>query len=650
MRTMESLPIVRRLCSALGRAAVVLMVFANVPQAAAAAPDNARLAALARDVDRVESVRNVKRIMLSWANYVDQGQWERAAALFADDALLQHGDDQFHGRADILAYFRRVIGKGTDGLPASTIHTPYLFTPIVTLSADGNTAKARWHALSMRGTLGGDASWQGGIFECVYVRRNGGWKIASHVFTPQLLGPYETGWSSWKKEIPLVPYHFEPTDIGKSAALGPGVTATGPAKASLAALGGRIQALRDEEQVRNLQNAYGYYVDFKMWDDVTDLFAPASSVEVAGVGSYKGSKGVRRNLEREGGAINLRYGEMYDHIQADMVVEVAADGFHARGRGIEIGMVGNNDGPAYWIITRFDNLYVKQGGKWRFDKMRLARAVKTDYFQGWGKSWIATEPASAAFRPDGPASAELPPLWQLERPAPVARPLPATTLAKAETGVFAAGGFDAIENLAGGYGQYLDDNHWEELGSLFAAQGERDSAGGGFIRTPARIASFSRKRYGAYNEHRTFANMHIRTQPVIDISPDGMKGQDRTRLFQIAIGPANAITGRSGAMFVSGMYEDDLIFEDGVWKMKRADIDHLIYMPYKTGWTGIKEGVGARSSPSLGAVAGEKFDAMNTGDVNAAYPKLPHMWFHYRNPVSGRVPPYLMPKYILPEP
>ncbi len=313
-------------------------------------------------------------------------------------------------------------------------------------------------------------------------------------------------------------------------------------------------------------------------------------------------------------------------------------------------MVGTNDGPAHWVVTRFDNLYVKSGGKWRFDRMRLARAMKTDYFQGWARSWIDTEPASAAYKPDGPAPAALPALWLLERPAPVARPLPSVSLAKAELGVKSAGGFDAIENLAGGYGQYLDDNHWEELGSLFAAQGERDSAGGGFIRTPARIASFSRKRYGAYNAHRTFANMHIRTQPVIDISPDGLKGQDRTRLFQIVIAPTNATTGRTGAMFVSGMYEDDLVFEDGLWKMKRADIDHLIYMPYKTGWTGIKEGVSARSAPSLGAVAGEKFDAMNTGDINGAYPRLPHMWFHYRNPVSGRNPPYLMPKYILPEP
>ena len=30
--------------------------------------------------------------------------------------------------------------------------------------------------------------------------------------------------------------------------------------------------MNDEDKVRNLQNAYGYYMDRKMWDDVTDLF------------------------------------------------------------------------------------------------------------------------------------------------------------------------------------------------------------------------------------------------------------------------------------------------------------------------------------------------------------------------------------------
>jgi ketosteroid isomerase-like protein len=607
-----------------------------------------RLASLARDVDRAESIRAVKRLEMAWPQYIDLGEWQRAADLFTDDAELAHAEDHFHGRAEIVAYFRRMIGKGTDGLPTNTIHIPFLVTPIVTLSADGNTAKGRWHAISMRGTPSGDASWQGGVFECIYARQHGVWKIASQIFKPTMVGPYETGWHAYYPELPLFPYHFQPDDVGKSAVLGPAVKAP-PTKTSLPALAGRIQALRDEQAIRNLQDAYGYYVDQKMWVDVADLFAATGSIEISGVGHYAGKTGIRQALELDG-PDGLRYGEMNDHVQADLIVDVMPDGKHARARGIDIGMIGRNEGGASWVVTRFDNLFVKQDGIWRFDTMRQALGMKTDYAQGWGKNWTGPSAPPPELQPTGPAPAALPPMWQMERTG-IAKPIAGMSLAQAEKSVFIAAGYDAIENLAGGYGQYLDDNHWEELGLLFAAQGERDSAGGGFIRTPARIASFSRQRYGPYNPHRTGQNMHMRTQPVIDLSPDGQKGQMRTRLLQFAIPSGEAKGPFREPMIITGMYEDDVVFENGLWRIKRADIDHLLYThSYKDGWTHIGEGEGTRHTPTMSSVAGVKFDAPGAGDTDPSFPKLPHMWFHYRNPVSGREPPYLMPKYPLPQP
>ena len=145
--------------------------------------------------------------------------------------------------------------------------------------------------------------------------------------------------------------------------------------------------------------------------------------------------------------------------------------------------------------------------------------------------------------------------------------------------------------------------------------------------------------------------MHMRTQPVIDISSDGKKGQIRTRLLQFVIGPAEGKGPFREPMIVTGMYEDDVVFEDGLWRIKRADIDHLLYThSYRDGWTHIAEGEGAKRGPSLASVAGVKFDAPGAGDTEPSFPRLPHMWFHYRNPVSGREPPYLMPKYPLPQP
>ncbi len=273
-----------------------LLLALSWPVAAAAPADAPRLAALARDVDRVESVRQIKRLQLAWAHYVEAGDWPRAAALFTDDARLSHNQRVSTGRAEILAYMRDAIGHGTDGLPAHMIHLPLLMAPIVTLSADGNKANGRWHAFSLRGTLGGEASWSGGIFSNEYVRQDGVWKISRQAFTQYMGGTYEQGWRSAAPELPLVPYDFQPDEVGKPAALGAAVPAAAPSRATLPTLAGRIRALNDEAAVRNLQNAYGYYLDQKMWDDVVDLFAPSASVSIAGIGTWTGPAGIRRSL------------------------------------------------------------------------------------------------------------------------------------------------------------------------------------------------------------------------------------------------------------------------------------------------------------------------------------------------------------------
>ena len=45
--------------------------------------------------------------------------------------------------------------------------------------------------------------------------------------------------------------------------------------------------MNDESLVRNLQASYGYYVNRRMWDDVTDLFTADGVYEAGGVGVYK---------------------------------------------------------------------------------------------------------------------------------------------------------------------------------------------------------------------------------------------------------------------------------------------------------------------------------------------------------------------------
>ena len=68
----------------------------------------------------------------------------------------------------------------------------------------------------------------------------------------------------------------------------------------MADLAARAQRLSDEIEVTNLQHAYGYYVDRKMWDDVADLFAADGTMEIGLQGVYVGRTSIRRGLNAFG--------------------------------------------------------------------------------------------------------------------------------------------------------------------------------------------------------------------------------------------------------------------------------------------------------------------------------------------------------------
>ena len=174
---------------------------------------------------------------------------------------------------------------------------------------------------------------------------------------------------------------------------------------ALAALEQRIAVMNDEDKVRNLQNAYGYYMDRKMWDDVTDLFTADGALSIANVGVYDGPKSIRRALERSGPA-GLKHGQLNELMQLDMAVAIEPGGMEARARGLEFGMLGEADnGTAFYTLAIFENRYVKQNDIWRIREMRIFPVMKTDYAQGWAKSQVVDPPPAKEHAPDRPVLA-----------------------------------------------------------------------------------------------------------------------------------------------------------------------------------------------------------------------------------------------------
>ena len=117
-----------------------------------------------------------------------------------------------------------------------------------------------------------------------------------------------------------------------------------------------------------------------------------------------------------------------------------------------------------------------------------------------------------------------------------------------------------------------------------------------------------------------FNHMHL--QPVIHISEDGTRARVRSRLF-VMFGIQNA-----NAQWGAGVYENELVEQDGVWKFDYLHAYQTFYTNYEDGW--------AKRASAIFA----PYDRLPPdGPQSVTYDPYPAAFvppFHYRNPVSGR--------------
>src|ERR1700741_2001029 len=86
-------------------AGALLSVVLSVACARAYADDD--VDTLARDVDRLVSLRQVKDLQRSYAQYAQSGQWGEMAGLFTANATFIRGTETVTGRKAIAAWLTR---------------------------------------------------------------------------------------------------------------------------------------------------------------------------------------------------------------------------------------------------------------------------------------------------------------------------------------------------------------------------------------------------------------------------------------------------------------------------------------------------------------------------------------------------------------
>ena len=644
-----------------------------------AASSQLRIERLAANVRNVTAVRAVKRLQVALNHYREAGLWQEAAQLFTRDATALYGAQSMAGRAEILAFLQSqaLAGTGRRAMGEGDLNTHLAFSPVITVDADGRIVRGRWHELSLTGHYGVNADWANGIYENVYAEEDGVWKIRHLHYYPSFVGPYTPGWRNADRsdKVTIAPFHYTPAGAGTPIPLEPVIAPADRAprdaegqKRRVAQLSARLACLQAESKIRSLQSAYGFYMDRRMWDDIADLYADDGTFEPGQRGVYRGRASIRHALEQIGPK-DLAVGVINDHIQLQPVVTLAADCQSATLRGTEFVMAGQNGGDAAWGINLHDDTYRFIDGKWRLQSAHVYQRMRSDYTQGWAKSAFPVRTAAAGFEPDAPPTVKyaaypvffVPPLRYgnpgLDR-RPFGSPVPASSAASleeqltiAERDLEIASAQDGAENVANAYGYYIDEFLWDNTAELFSVNGSKELAGVGNYIGREHVRDSMVARYGRGGRRAGSMTLHQKTEPVVTVADDGRTARIREKLLQL-----NSSRDGDGS-YIVGIYEDNIVRENGVWKISRMDLDYTWTANYSTGWARVtprRAPAAAAATPATPAAPAGPApaapratlpppDGPLRGAPAAPYPDLFTMAFHYRNPVSGREPPELLP-------
>jgi hypothetical protein len=223
-------------------------------------------------------------------------------------------------------------------------------------------------------------------------------------------------------------------------------------KKQLAEITHRLGTLEDVIEIRNLQHQYGYYLDKCIYREVVDLFADDGVAHFNG-GIYRGrTEGVHRlYVERFGKTfVNGKNGPLpgflLDHLILQDVIHVAPDRKTAKGRFrcfMQAGVHETSQAPmaqtarknnqplnAWWEGGMYENVYVKDGGRWKFKLLNYNPLWHADYATGWSHSRPNYVPAESELYPKNPVGPDalLPkrPLWPDTDVVPFHYPHPIT--------------------------------------------------------------------------------------------------------------------------------------------------------------------------------------------------------------------------------
>jgi acetyl esterase/lipase len=409
------------------------------------AEERKRIGELALSAERLYDEQQIQNLIKIYGYYVDRRLWDDVAGLFAADGTIEMGQRGVYVGKERIRAFLNLLGP--EGLKDGDLNDHVQLQAIVTVSRDGRTAKARSRELGMTGVYQSHGEWSEGVYENTFVKDDGVWKFASLRFYPTFITDYDKGWAKDAKPVPkaseTLPPDRPPTDVYEiypkahippfdypnpvtgepphypsgagrpseraiAAVLAPvpaprAAPAEGPdPSAELAEAERLVQRVKDYHEIENLENAYGYYLDKNLWNDLADLFAADGSMELAQRGVYVGRERVRGFLFAAFGPEGPVEGRLGNHVQMQHVIDVAPDGQSAKIRARMLQQLSFGGRPSLGAAI-YENEAVKEGGVWKFKKVHAYNTWTASYAGGWAKNPGRRVPGpSTTYPPDEP--------------------------------------------------------------------------------------------------------------------------------------------------------------------------------------------------------------------------------------------------------
>src|SRR5262249_3603833 len=106
-----------------------------------------RLAQLENDLHKARAIREIKRLQYSYAHCAELGLWFDLGDLFAANGVAHYAQGDFRGPESLRKFYLQELGCGQLGLADGRIYPHIMIQPVVSVAADGRTAKGRWHVI-----------------------------------------------------------------------------------------------------------------------------------------------------------------------------------------------------------------------------------------------------------------------------------------------------------------------------------------------------------------------------------------------------------------------------------------------------------------------------------------------------------------------